>query len=379
MGERRSALRVPWDHRIVMREDLRTGAEVEPTKGMPTFRKSRRNATTDPSNVDDVNPQGYWDAEYVLKKPPSGQKFELLQASADRANMVVNWLNHNLAYCSDMLIIPAPIQSRMYQEISNGMLGFNTALKVADVPFCFPYSQIILILLIVWMCLIPFYIVSLTRSLVGGPLLAYVFSAFMLCMNRIAKELENPFGQGANRVCVPEFHSRFLLVVTDSSHSCFNPPKPPKVRLSFRRSSVHSTATEATRRGSTFSAGDGDEFEAALGQQELRMNLSLPSSHCIDPMVEMPSDSTFAPEIPDPRSSCPADTRRMSDRILMLRLAETTARSDKQLNAIAGHLEQMSRARISFESRENRYEEVAQTALEGCSGATPDSEVRTDL
>merc|ERR1712232_6259 len=119
--------------------------------------------------------------------------------------MVVNWLNHNLAYCSSELAVAPPIQSRVYQEISNGMLGFNNALKVADVPFPFPYSQIVLMLLLVWTCLVPPYIMSFTRSFIVGPVLAFLVSSFMFCMNRIAVELENPFGQTANKVCVPEF------------------------------------------------------------------------------------------------------------------------------------------------------------------------------
>merc|ERR1712232_710302 len=47
-------------------------------------------------------------------------------------------------------------------------------------------------------------------------------------MNAIARELENPFGPGANRVCVPEFHARFFFVVRDASRSFHNPPRPPR-------------------------------------------------------------------------------------------------------------------------------------------------------
>merc|ERR1719409_2529813 len=36
------------------------------------------------------------------------------------------------------LKIPSPIVSRIFQQMSNGMLGFNQALKVAVVPFPFP-------------------------------------------------------------------------------------------------------------------------------------------------------------------------------------------------------------------------------------------------
>ena len=46
---------------------------------------------------------------------------------------------------------------RMYQELSNGMLGFYNCLKIADVPFPLPYAQLLGLLLIAFSCLIPFY------------------------------------------------------------------------------------------------------------------------------------------------------------------------------------------------------------------------------
>ena len=38
--------------------------------------------------------------------------------------------------------VPPPILSRVYQELSNAMLGFNSAMKVATTPFPFPYAQL---------------------------------------------------------------------------------------------------------------------------------------------------------------------------------------------------------------------------------------------
>ena len=41
------------------------------------------------------------------------------------------------------LMTPPPVLSRVYQELSNGMLGFNQSLKLADVPFPFIFAQIL--------------------------------------------------------------------------------------------------------------------------------------------------------------------------------------------------------------------------------------------
>ena len=41
---------------------------------------------------------------------------------------------------------PPPIVSRIFQELSNGLLGFENAYKVARTPFPFPYAQIVQVL-----------------------------------------------------------------------------------------------------------------------------------------------------------------------------------------------------------------------------------------
>ncbi|CAK9109681.1 Uncharacterized protein SCF082_LOCUS50966 [Durusdinium trenchii] len=88
-----------------------------------------------------------------------------------------------------------PIQTRMYQELSNGMLGFNNCLKIADVPFPLPFAQLLLMSLVAFSLLIPLYVIVFTKSLVVGPVLCFFLFESLWCMNEVAKELENPFGQ----------------------------------------------------------------------------------------------------------------------------------------------------------------------------------------
>ena len=65
------------------------------------------------------------------------------------------WIVWDLADAMRHLDVAAPIQSRMYQELSNGMLGFSNCLKIADVPFPLPYAQLLGLLLIGFSCFIP--------------------------------------------------------------------------------------------------------------------------------------------------------------------------------------------------------------------------------
>merc|ERR1719392_125561 len=104
------------------------------------------------------------------------------------------WIVFRLAKISSDIDIPPPIQSRIYQELSNGMLGFNQAMKIADVPFPFPYAQLLLVLLTLYVCIIPVYMVCFTQSAIGAPVLSFLLFEGIWGINETAKELENPFG-----------------------------------------------------------------------------------------------------------------------------------------------------------------------------------------
>ena len=44
-------------------------------------------------------------------------------------------------HVNGVLSIPAPILSRSFQELSNGMVAFHDAIKLSCIPFPFPYAQ----------------------------------------------------------------------------------------------------------------------------------------------------------------------------------------------------------------------------------------------
>eukprot|EP00440_Ansanella_granifera_P020975 gb/GFBE01022776.1/.p1 GENE.gb/GFBE01022776.1/~~gb/GFBE01022776.1/.p1 ORF type:complete len:266 (+),score=35.22 gb/GFBE01022776.1/:1-798(+) len=95
------------------------------------------------------------------------------------------------------------------------MLGFSHALKIADVPFPFPFAQLLGLLLVAWSCFVPIYVANFTQSMVFGPILCFVLFEGLWCLNEVAKELENPFGADDNDVSLPDFHARFVDLLQD--------------------------------------------------------------------------------------------------------------------------------------------------------------------
>ncbi|CAJ1357983.1 unnamed protein product [Effrenium voratum] len=156
---------------------------------------------------------------YVVFEYPSTEQKMLLDQSNDTVSTVMYWIIWDLADAMKDIDIAPPIQSRMYQELSNGMLGFNNCLKIADVPFPLPFAQLLGLLLVAFSALIPVYVIVFTGSPVAGPILCFFLFESLWCLNEVAKELENPFGQDTNDISLTDFHMRFVDALQDVSLS----------------------------------------------------------------------------------------------------------------------------------------------------------------
>eukprot|EP00913_Durusdinium_trenchii_P001570 g1454.t1 len=109
---------------------------------------------------------------FVLFRKPSPQQMDLLARSNDPVSSVMYWITWDLA-----------------SELSNGMLGFNNCLKIADVPFPLPFAQLLLMSLVAFSLLIPLYVIVFTKSLVD-----------------------------MNDISLPDFHLRFVDTLESVSH-----------------------------------------------------------------------------------------------------------------------------------------------------------------
>jgi len=106
--------------------------------------------------------------------------------------------------------IPPPILSRVYQELSTGLLGFTHAKKVGDIPFPFPYSQIVSFLQVCFLFSCPFVVMALISEVIPAFFFTF-FAAFCYSsLNEVAAELEDPFGTDANDLPLFKLHLRYV-------------------------------------------------------------------------------------------------------------------------------------------------------------------------
>eukprot|EP00929_Paragymnodinium_shiwhaense_P087571 TRINITY_DN47715_c0_g1_i1.p1 TRINITY_DN47715_c0_g1~~TRINITY_DN47715_c0_g1_i1.p1 ORF type:complete len:666 (-),score=110.68 TRINITY_DN47715_c0_g1_i1:100-2097(-) len=123
-----------------------------------------------------------------------------IQRSTTRTQLVFQWIQVHImdGVKTGIVAAPPPIVSRAFQELSNGMVQFHEALKISSVPFPFPYAQCCDVLLCIhWWCT-PLVTAQWVTA-VGWAILFSFTQVFILwALNRIAVEIENPFGSDAN-------------------------------------------------------------------------------------------------------------------------------------------------------------------------------------
>lgn len=125
---------------------------------------------------------------------------EAISKSENKMELIYHWMQVVLVDGIERGIvnIPPPILSRAFAELADGMAKFHDCMKIALLPFPFPYSQAALVLLILHWLITPLMICTWT----GNPCMAALFSFLIIFifwgLYAIANEIENPFGDDPN-------------------------------------------------------------------------------------------------------------------------------------------------------------------------------------
>lgn len=127
---------------------------------------------------------------------------ETIKESDSKVELVFHWIQQLIVENieSDVLSLPAPILTRCFQKLTDGMVHFHDAIKISNIPFPFPYAQTCDCLLVMHWILTPM-VVATTASHPAWCAISSFFSVFILwALNAIAVEIENPFGMDANDI-----------------------------------------------------------------------------------------------------------------------------------------------------------------------------------
>lgn len=148
------------------------------------------------------------------------EALRFLQEKSEKTEVLLQWIQRLVvdAAGSGVLPIAPPILSRVFQELSRGIVNLNNARKITDVPFPHPYTTMIDVMLVIQWLVTPLVAALVTKSwLLAGTLSMLTVFSFWSTVH-IAKEIENPFGDDPNDLPLVEYQKSFntsLLTLLD--------------------------------------------------------------------------------------------------------------------------------------------------------------------
>eukprot|EP00929_Paragymnodinium_shiwhaense_P078589 TRINITY_DN40757_c0_g1_i2.p1 TRINITY_DN40757_c0_g1~~TRINITY_DN40757_c0_g1_i2.p1 ORF type:complete len:624 (+),score=88.57 TRINITY_DN40757_c0_g1_i2:106-1977(+) len=123
-----------------------------------------------------------------------------VRASDAKVELLFQWIQQTIVenFFSGVLGVPPPILSRVFQELSNGMVLYHEAMKISSVPFPLPYAQTCNMLLVVHWLMNPLITIYWVSSPIWAAVLSFVQVFILWTLHLISVEIQNPFGTDAN-------------------------------------------------------------------------------------------------------------------------------------------------------------------------------------
>lgn len=144
----------------------------------------------------------------------SDREIELLQRARGpyaKTSLCTMWLQEFISRESlngSTGAVHGPVLSRLYQFISDGMVGYNQARKVSYIPFPFVNAQIISLLSLVVILLFPLLYYSYVNQLWFACMLNGITVMCFLGLHEVARELENPMQNVPNDLPLTTFQAQ---------------------------------------------------------------------------------------------------------------------------------------------------------------------------
>jgi len=141
---------------------------------------------------------------------------EYLDTTSGKAIVVLQWLQRLVVEKkrAGVIDVEPPILSRVFQELSTGIVHFVDARKLTDVPFPFQFAQMVVIMLVFFSTLpIPLICAMGVKSSAKAAIYTFLIVFVFWSVHYIAVEIEHPFGEDANDLPLEVLNRRFNKVL----------------------------------------------------------------------------------------------------------------------------------------------------------------------
>lgn len=124
----------------------------------------------------------------------------LEQCRGDKVYLVYSWIVHLLTERRGEggIAIDAPICASIFNELSDGRLGYENSLRLTDTPFPFPFAQSDSLLVYIVAYTIPFVMVGLSQRIYVCLVINFFTVMTYFLLNEVAREIEDPFKHDPN-------------------------------------------------------------------------------------------------------------------------------------------------------------------------------------
>mmetsp|Transcript_43960 Transcript_43960/g.80329 ORF Transcript_43960/g.80329 Transcript_43960/m.80329 type:complete len:514 (-) Transcript_43960:128-1669(-) len=123
-----------------------------------------------------------------------------LSTKTDKSEVILQWVQRLVveAMNNGIVPVPAPIVTRVFQELSRGIVTVQNARKIAEFLFPFPCAQMCTIMLMIYWFVTPVLCAQLLESWWWSGLLSGLSTHMLWSLYYIALEIEMPFGSDEN-------------------------------------------------------------------------------------------------------------------------------------------------------------------------------------
>lgn len=144
--------------------------------------------------------------EIIDPRGMSDVSIAFLQSTNDRCEVMLQWIQQLIvdAGRNEVVDVAPPILSRVFQELSNGIVALNNVRKIHDIPFPFPYAQMITCMFVLQWFFTPFFAAYAIDNREAASLMCFLYTCTYACLIYIPNEIDQPFGSDANDLPLAE-------------------------------------------------------------------------------------------------------------------------------------------------------------------------------
>jgi len=166
--------------------------------------------------------------------------------------------------------VAPPILSRLYQYLSDGVVGYNQARKVAFVPFPFPHAQMTAFFSLFCIGFFPLLFYGFIYNLPFACVVNFLTVMCFLGIHEVAHELENPFTNVPNDIPLTTFQAQFNEALV-TIYAGFHPDSWWEVKSKEERQHEAEQIAREIERQESSEAPRGERSmtqEAPLGEEK---------------------------------------------------------------------------------------------------------------